>query len=58
MDWWVPLFIIVPLGGAFLTAIIGSFSQAFCRYFTSLLLALLTGLALYIMFTPVGTIVY
>jgi multicomponent Na+:H+ antiporter subunit D len=58
MDWWVPLFVIVPLGGAFLTAIIGSFSQAFGRYFTSLLLALLTGLALYIMFTPVGTIVY
>lgn len=58
MDWWVPLFVIVPLGGAFLTAIIGSFSQAFGRYFTSLLLALLTGLALYIMFTPVGTIIY
>ena len=58
MNWWVPIFVIVPLGGAFLSAIIGSFSKAFGRYFTSLLLALLTGFALYIMFTPVGTIIY
>ena len=58
MNWWVPLFVIVPLGGAFITAIIGSFSQAFGRYFTSLLLAALTGFALFIMFTPIGTMVY
>ena len=51
MDWSVPLFVIVPLGAAFLTAIIGSASQAFGRFFTSIILAFLSGLTLYLLFT-------
>jgi multicomponent Na+:H+ antiporter subunit D len=58
MDWFVPLFVIVPLGAAFLTAIIGSAAQAFGRYFTSLILAFLSGLTLYLLFTRNTLMVY
>ncbi len=58
MDWFVPLFVIVPLGGAFLIAIIGSFARPFGRVFTSLLFAFLTGVALYVIFSVTIPIVY
>jgi multicomponent Na+:H+ antiporter subunit D len=58
MDWFVPLFVIVPLGGAFFTAIIGSFAKPFGRYFTSIVLAFLTALALYVIFSVTIPIVY
>jgi multicomponent Na+:H+ antiporter subunit D len=58
MDWSVPLFVIVPLGAAFLTAIIGSASQAFGRFFTSIILAFLSGLTLYLLFTGKSFMVY
>jgi multicomponent Na+:H+ antiporter subunit D len=58
MDWSVPLFVIVPLGAAFLTAIIGSASQAFGRFFTSIILAFLSGLTLYLLFTGKSLMVY
>ncbi len=47
MDFFIPLFVAVPLGGAFINAIIGSFSKKFGRYFTSVVFAFLTGLAIY-----------
>jgi len=58
MDWFVPLFVIVPLGGAFLIAIIGSFARPFGRFFTSLVLASLIGLTLYVIFSVTIPIVY
>jgi len=58
MDWIVPLFVIVPLGGAFLIAIIGSFARPFGRFFTSLVLAFLIGLTLYVIFSVTIPIVY
>jgi multicomponent Na+:H+ antiporter subunit D len=47
MNFFIPLFVAVPLGGAFITAIIGSFAKGFGRYFTSIIFAFLTGLSIY-----------
>jgi multicomponent Na+:H+ antiporter subunit D len=58
MDWPISLFVTVPLAGAFLTAIVGSFSKGFGRIFTSIILAFLTGLGLYYIFSVKSTIVY
>jgi len=58
MDLFIPLFVVVPLGGAFLIAIIGSFSRGFGRYFTSIIFAFLTGLCIYFVFRIQGPLVY
>jgi len=58
MDWSVPLFVVVPLGAAFLTAIFGNAAQAFGRFFTSLMLAFLSGLTLYLVSTGNTLMVY
>ncbi len=57
MNLFIPLFVAVPLGGAFISAIIGTFVKKFSRFFTSVVLAFLTGLAVYIIFTVKGTLV-
>lgn len=58
MDMFVPLFVVVPLGGAFITAIAGRFAKRFGRYCTPLLLALLAGLAVWMMIAQDGLLVY
>ena len=58
MDSFIPLFVVVPLGGAFLTAIIGSFVRGWGRYFTSVLLAFLAGYSGWLMFSMTGPLVY
>jgi multicomponent Na+:H+ antiporter subunit D len=58
MDFFIPLFVVVPLGGAFLIAIIGSFSKRFGRYFTSIIFAFLTGLCVYFLLRIQGPLVY
>lgn len=58
MDSFIPLFVVVPLGGAFLTAIVGSFVKGWGRYFTSILLAFLAGFSGWLMFSMTGPIVY
>lgn len=58
MDWFVPIFVIIPLAGAFIIAITGALSGGFGRYFTSILLVFLTGLAVYLLFSGQGTVVY
>ena len=58
MNVFIPLFVAVPLFGAFISAIIGTFAKKFGRIFTSVVLAFLTGLAIYIIFTVKGTIVF
>ena len=58
MDSFIPLFVVVPLGGAFLTAIVGSFVKGWGRYFTSILLAFLAGFSVWMMFSLVRPLVY
>lgn len=58
MDWPISLFVIIPLAGAFLSAIAGSISKGFGRYFTSLILAFLTGLGVFYIFSLKSPIVY
>ena len=58
MDSFIPLFVVVPLGGAFLTAIIGSFIKGWGRYFTSILLAILAGLSVWMMISIRSPLVY
>jgi multicomponent Na+:H+ antiporter subunit D len=58
MQYFIPLFVAIPLGGAFLIAIIGSFLKGFGKIFTSIVLAFLTGFSLYIVFTLQGSLVY
>lgn len=58
MDLSVPLFVVVPLGSAFLIAIIGKLLKGFGRFFTSLILAFLTGLSLFIIFTMREPFIY
>ncbi len=50
MEIIVPLFVVASLGCAFINAILGAVSKAFARYFTSLVLAFLAGLAVYAVF--------
>ena len=47
----IPLFVIIPLAGAFLIMIIGRFIEEFNKYFTSLVLLLLTCISFYFLFT-------
>ncbi len=58
MDWFVPIFVIIPLAGAFLIAIVGGFAGGFGRFFTSLILVFLTGLAAYLLFVWKSPVVY
>jgi len=58
MDFLVPLFVVVPLGGAFLIAIIGNLARGFGRYFTSIVFAFLTGLCIYFMLHLEGPVVF
>lgn len=58
MDLYIPLFVVVPLAGAFLSAIIGHFIKKFGRIITSVILAFLTGFSLYLIFTVNGTLVF
>ena len=54
MDLYIPLFVAIPLGGAFITAIVGLFSKVFARYFTSLIMAALVVLSLVFVFNGKG----
>jgi len=58
MNFFIPLFVAVPLGGAFITAIIGSFAKGFGRYFTSIIFAFLTGLSIYFILHVKGPLIY
>ncbi len=58
MDYIVPLFVVVALGSAFVTSIFGVLSKVFARYFTSLILAFLTGVAVYSIFFIKMPVIY
>ncbi len=58
MNSLIPLFVIVPLGSAFLMAILGRFIKGFGKFLTSFGLLFLTGLSLYFIFNSQGTLVY
>jgi multicomponent Na+:H+ antiporter subunit D len=47
----IPLFVVIPLAGAFLIMIIGRFIEEFNKYFTSLILLFLACLSFYFLFT-------
>jgi multicomponent Na+:H+ antiporter subunit D len=47
----IPLFVVIPLAGAFLIMIIGRFVEEFNKYFTSLVLLILTCISFYFLFT-------
>ncbi|MGC1390783.1 MAG: proton-conducting transporter membrane subunit [Bacteroidales bacterium] len=47
----IPLFVVIPLAGAFLVMIVGRFIDEFNKYFTSLVLLSLTCLSFYFLFT-------
>ena len=52
----IPLFVIIPLAGAFLIMIIGKFLSGFGRYFTSAILLSLVVFSIYSLFTGSGTL--
>jgi multicomponent Na+:H+ antiporter subunit D len=58
MESYIPLFVAVPLGAAFISAIVGTFVKRFGRVLTSLILAALTALTLVFIFERGGTYVY
>ncbi|MFW6138116.1 MAG: hypothetical protein ACOC7U_02980, partial [Spirochaetota bacterium] len=58
MDYFVPLFVAVPLAGAFITAIAGNLVRGFGKIFTSVVVAFITGLSVYFIFFVEGTVVY
>jgi len=47
----IPLFVVIPLAGAFLIMIIGRFLEEFNKYFTSLVLLFLACISFYFLFT-------
>jgi multicomponent Na+:H+ antiporter subunit D len=47
----IPLFVVIPLAGAFLIMIIGRFIKEFNKYFASLVLLLLACISFYFLFT-------
>ena len=47
----IPLFVVIPLSGAFLIMIIGRFFEEFNKYFTSLILFLMACISFYFLFT-------
>ena len=47
----IPLFVVIPLAGAFLIMIIGRFIREFNKYFTSLILLILAIISFYFLFT-------
>jgi multicomponent Na+:H+ antiporter subunit D len=46
----IPLFVVIPLAGAFLTMIIGRFFKDFNKYFTAVVLLVLTCISFYFLF--------
>ncbi|RKX99768.1 MAG: NADH/ubiquinone/plastoquinone (complex I) [Spirochaetes bacterium] len=58
MEIFVPLYVAIPLGCAFIGSIIGIFSKAFSRLFTSLVLAFMAGLSVYLILLQKFPIVY
>ena len=58
MQVFVPLYVAIPLGCAFIGAIIGIFSKIFSRLFTSIILAFLAGLSVYLILFQNSPIVY
>jgi multicomponent Na+:H+ antiporter subunit D len=50
----IPLFVIIPLAGAFLTMIVGKFLSGFGRYFTSTILLSLVVFSIYSLFNSPG----
>ena len=47
----IPLFVVIPLAGAFLIMIIGRFISEFNKYFASLILLVLVSISIYSLFT-------
>ena len=47
----IPLFVIIPLAGAFLIMILGRFIRDFNKYFTSLMLLFLAIISIYSLIT-------
>jgi multicomponent Na+:H+ antiporter subunit D len=47
----IPLFVVIPLAGAFLIMIIGRFTEAFNKYITSMVLLFLACISFYFLFT-------
>ena len=47
----IPILVVIPLAGAFLIMIIGRFVEDFNKYFTSLVLLLLTCISFYFLFS-------
>jgi multicomponent Na+:H+ antiporter subunit D len=58
MDFLIPLIVAIPLVGAFLTAIIGSFAKGFGKIFTSIILAILVGLSIYFLMNIREPLIY
>ncbi len=58
MNYLIPLFVIIPLGSAFLMAILGRLIKGFGKVLTNLFLLFLTGLSLYFILNIDTTLVY
>ena len=52
----IPLFVVIPLAGAFLIMIIGRFIKEFNKYFTSLILLFLVIISIYSLFNTGGNL--
>ena len=58
MNYLIPLFVILPLGSAFLMAIMGRLIKGFGKVLTNLCLLFLTGLSLYFILNVDTTLLY
>jgi multicomponent Na+:H+ antiporter subunit D len=58
MNSLIPLFVIIPLGSAFVSAILGRFIKDFGKYFINLAMLFLLGLTIHLFLNNEGTLIY